>query len=193
MPMTNPNTIIYFVRHAESFYIAGEERSRGLSPKGKNDALRVTAKLEQAGIEIYLSSPYERAIQTISGGAAKHNDIVLVEDLRERHVGRIPEGHGTFKEAKFMLYDDFQYSFQDGESSLQAQQRAVKALLQLLKVYEGRKIAVGTHGDIMTLMLNYFDKTFHYDFWRSTTMPDIYKLEFEGDALVHVTREWSEL
>lgn len=30
----------------------------------------------------------------------------------------------------------------------------------------------------MTLMTNYFDHTFGFEFWESITMPDIYKLEF---------------
>lgn len=180
-------TIVYFVRHAESPYVAGEERSRGLSLKGEADALRVTAVLDQAGIDVYVSSPYKRAIQTIKS-TANHYLIEQIEDLREREVGIISEG--SFQEAKNKLYADFEFSFQDGESSAQAQNRGVQALLQLLKAHEGRRIAIGTHGDIMTLMLNYFDKSFHYDFWKSTTMPDIYRLEFDGTDLVQVAREW---
>jgi 2,3-bisphosphoglycerate-dependent phosphoglycerate mutase len=187
MEKTALKTTVYFVRHAESPYMAGEERSRGLSPKGEADALRVTAILEQVGIDVYVSSPYKRAIQTIKS-AANHYSIEQIEDLREREVGIISEG--SFLEAKNKLYADFGFSFPGGESSAQAQKRGVQALLQLLKAYEGRRIAIGTHGDIMTLMLNYFDKSFHYDFWKSTTMPDIYRLDFEGTDLVQVAREW---
>lgn len=76
-------TFIYFVRHAESPFVFGEERSRGLSDKGKSDALEVSTFLEHEDIEIYVSSPYERAIQTIKD-AAGNNEILLFEDLMER-------------------------------------------------------------------------------------------------------------
>lgn len=34
-------TTVYFVRHAQSIYSEGEERSRGLTDAGKNDSLEV--------------------------------------------------------------------------------------------------------------------------------------------------------
>ncbi|MNH46104.1 hypothetical protein D3C79_1087550 [compost metagenome] len=54
-------------------------------------------------------------------------------------------------------------------------------------------IALGTHGDILTLMLNYFDpQQFHYEFLKSSSMPDIYRAEFEGKQLLKVVREWGQ-
>lgn len=50
-----------------------------------------------------------------------------------------------------------------------------------------------THGDIMTLMLNHFDSRYGFDFWEATSMPDIYKLEFdEKNSLRSVSRLWNE-
>ncbi len=181
-------TYIYFVRHSESPFIIGEERSRGLSEKGKLEALKVTTILEKEEIGIYVSSPYERAIQTIKD-AAGNKEILIFEDLRERQIGIIPDN--KFKESKLMAYQDFDYYFPGGESSKDAQQRAIKILIDLLNTFEGKKIVIGTHGDVMTLMMNYFDKSYNYEFWESTTMPDIYKLQFEGINLINVTRQWN--
>ncbi|MNT86323.1 hypothetical protein D3C72_2265960 [compost metagenome] len=60
----------------------------------------------------------------------------------------------------------------------------------LLEKYEGSALAIGTHGDIMTLVINYYDRQYGYEFWQSTTMPDIYRLEFEGGELIKLIREW---
>jgi 2,3-bisphosphoglycerate-dependent phosphoglycerate mutase len=180
-------TYIFFVRHAESPYIPGEERLRGLSDKGISDALLIHSALKHEEIEVFISSPYERAIQTIKATAG-NNEILIFEDLRERQIGNIPDD--KFKESKQKVYQDFNFSFPEGESSKQAQERAIKVLLEVLNTYEGKKIVIGTHGDILTLMMNFFDKSFDYEFWRSTTMPDIYKLEMEGNKLIKVTREW---
>ncbi|WP_240479966.1 histidine phosphatase family protein [Paenibacillus fonticola] len=85
------------MRHAESPYVAGEERSRGLSTKGKADALKVRTILQNTSIDVFVSSPYERAIQTIRDATGNH-DIEIFEDLRERQIGTIPDH--KFKEAK---------------------------------------------------------------------------------------------
>lgn len=43
-------TIIYMVRHAESPYTEGTERSRGLTLKGKVNAAQITEILKDEGI-----------------------------------------------------------------------------------------------------------------------------------------------
>ncbi len=42
----------------------------------------------------------------------------------------------------------------------------------------------------MTIILNYFDKKYGYEFFEQTSKPDIYKLEFEELELTHVERLW---
>ncbi|WP_433942800.1 histidine phosphatase family protein [Paenibacillus sp. SN-8-1] len=180
-------TTIYFVRHAESPYVDGQERSRCLSDKGRVDSLIVGDILQNEEINHFVSSPYDRAIQTIKNAAGSH-DITTFEDLRERNIGVIPEN--KFKESKFKVYQDFDFSFPEGESSTVAQQRAIRILMKLLSTYGGTKVVIGTHGDIMTLMMNYFDKSYDYNFWDTTTMPDIYKLDFNKTELIKVTRLW---
>ncbi|SDE43907.1 2,3-bisphosphoglycerate-dependent phosphoglycerate mutase [Paenibacillus sp. UNCCL117] len=61
----------------------------------------------------------------------------------------------------------------------------------MIEEFKGKRIVVGTHGDIMTLMMNYVDPRYSYEFWRSLTMPDIYKLEFEEHTFKSATRLWS--
>jgi 2,3-bisphosphoglycerate-dependent phosphoglycerate mutase len=170
-------------------YVAGQERTRSLTDKGVADAHKVGMILHNEIIDCYVSSPYKRAIQTIENAAGDY-EIELFEDLREREIGRIPDN--KFKESKLQVYEDFEFSFPEGESSNDAQHRAITVLLDLLQAYEGKKIVLGTHGDIMTLMLNYFDKTYHYDFWESTTIPDVYKLDFHKMDLIRVTRKWAD-
>lgn len=177
------------MRHAESPFIGGMERTRGLSDKGKIDAERIVPLLLKEGIDLFISSPYERAIQTIKPLAdACEKEITIVEDLRERQIGVFQEG--TFKDAKRKVYSDFSFAFEDGESSDDAQKRAIDQLERILHEHAGKTIVLGTHGDIMTLMMNYFDKQYNFDFWQSATMPDIYELRFEGTKFKRATRKW---
>lgn len=62
-----------------------DEWTRGLSPKGEEDALRVTECLKDEGIDVMYSSPYIRAVNTIADLADKlGQEIILIDDLRER-------------------------------------------------------------------------------------------------------------
>lgn len=182
-------TSIYFVRHAESIYVEGKERSRGLTVKGIEDSEVIKDRLINEEIDYFISSPYQRSIQTITPAAeAYFKDIVIEEDLRERAIGEFEPL--SFYEAKQKVYEQFDYSFLGGESSHHAQRRTVRVIEDVLKTYAGKKIVIGTHGDIMTLMMNYFDERYGFDFWQSTSMPDIYKLRFEQNTYVSTERLW---
>lgn len=63
---------------------------------------------------------------------------------------------------------------------------------QILEEYKGEKVAIGTHGHVMTLMMNYFDSSYGLDFMNQTKKPDIYRLQFDEMELENVTRLWSE-
>lgn len=182
-------TIIYFVRHAESPFIADIERTRGLSEKGEFKSIQVKNILIDQKIDYILSSPYERAIQTVKPLADElKKEIIVFEGLKERALGNI--GDIQFKEAKQQLYLDFSFHFQGGESSKDSQERAIKDMNKILQEFEGKIIVIGTHGDIMTLMMNYFDDRYDINFWESTSMPDIYQLRFKEDILKEVKRIW---
>src|SRR5690349_11662214 len=78
-------TFIYMVRHGESPKTEENERTRGLTEKGKLDTYRITDILQGKGIEVFVSSPYHRSILTIQELAKRLGQEVLVfEDLKER-------------------------------------------------------------------------------------------------------------
>lgn len=188
-------TIIYMVRHAESPYTEGNERTRGLTPKGKIKVGNVTEILKNEGIDIIISSPYARAILSVEGLAQQLNlDIKIFEDLRERHFAR--EDY-IIENTELMSiirekFNEPDYTLPGGESNRVCQNRSIAVLTSILNEYEGRKIAVGTHGLVMTLMMNHFDLNYGLDFLNQIKKPDIYKMEFEDSKLKEVTRLWNE-
>jgi len=184
-------TTIYMVRHAESPYSEGNEWTRGLTLEGMKKAQEITEILKEEGINVIVSSPYARSILTIEGLARELNlDIKIFEDLRERHFSGddyiIP--HDEFMLAIKQSFIDPDYSLPGGESNNVCQNRAIVVLNTILKEYEGMKIAIGTHGNVMTLMMNYFDSNYGFDFLNQTKKPDIYKLQIENMELKEVTR-----
>lgn len=186
------NTTLYFVRHAESVYVEGQERERGLTERGMLDAAKIADVLVQERIRWFYSSPYRRAVDTLRVLAGNCGcEITMEEDLRERKLSGKDLGKENFREAKQRVFLDPEFAFPGGESSVEAGMRAVAVLERILQQHAGEKVAIGTHGDIMTLMLNHYDPAYGYEFWESTSMPDIYKLEMDAERrLVGIERLW---
>ncbi|AIE78977.1 Phosphoglycerate mutase family 2 [Bacillus cereus] len=100
-------TTIYFVRHAHSTYTK-EEQERPLSEKGHLDAENVTRLLKDKHIDVVISSPYKRAIQTVQGIAnTYHVSIEIEEDLRERLLSSEPVA--DFNDAIENVWEDWEF------------------------------------------------------------------------------------
>ncbi|UTE78623.1 histidine phosphatase family protein [Rossellomorea sp. KS-H15a] len=188
------NTQIYMIRHGDSPK-EGPERTRGLTKKGIADAQKVTELLKKENMDVVVSSPYLRSVQTVEG-ISQHigQSVIVEEDLKERifstNNNRISDQElGPLLEASF---HDPNFSLEGAESNAECQRRAVALLDTLLHTHEGKKIAVGTHGAIMTLMMGHYDSRYDLDFLHSTSKPDIYRMEFNGHELVRVQRLWTE-
>ena len=183
------STTIYFVRHAHSTYTP-DELGRPLSLEGLKDVSRISNILEKEEIEVVLSSPYKRAIQTVEGIAKVIGKNVIIEDdFKERKLsGKTVE---DFNSAITKVWENPNFSWEGGESNHTAQKRGVHAMLKVLKKYENKNIAVGTHGNIMVLMMNYFDEKYGFNFWKELDMPDVYKLTFDHLNLKNVNRIWT--
>ena len=179
-------TTIYFVRHAHSTYTK-EERERPLSEKGQLDAENVTHLLKDRHIDVVISSPYKRAIQTVQGIANTYDvSIQIEEDLRERLLSS--ESVTDFNDAVQKVWEDWDFAHEGGESNDVAQRRAVICMQNILKKYEDQNIVIGTHGNIMVLLMNYFDSKYDFRFWKTIRMPDIFKLNFHNEDLVSAER-----
>lgn len=179
-------TTIYFVRHAHSTYTA-DEFTRPLSERGMHDVAGITDLLVGENVDIVTSSPYKRAIQTVQGIADYlEQEIKVIDDLKERALTSAPAK--DFTSAMEAVWQNPRFAWEGGESNVEAQSRGVNALKSLLCEYKGKKVVLGTHGNIMVLMLNYFDERYGYEFWKELDMPDIYKASFENDTLVSVDK-----
>ncbi|MGD6965628.1 histidine phosphatase family protein [Rossellomorea vietnamensis] len=189
-------TFVYMVRHGDSPK-EGKERVRGLSDTGLIDVQRVTEILKREGIQTIVSSPYRRAVLTVEPIANTiGEEVAILEDLKER-VFSPEENRVDDKQLMPLLeksFEDKYYTLEGGESNADCQHRAVAALREIVSTFSGQKIAIGTHGAVMTLMMGYFDEKYNsLKFLHSTTKPDIYRMEFEGERLVEVDRLWPPL
>lgn len=179
-------TNIYLVRHAEVEY-THDDFLRPLTEKGILDTEKVTKVFKNIKVDVVISSPYIRAIDTIEGIAIdKGLDILIINDFRERKVSDVfIDDFNTFS---LRQWENFDYALDNGESLKQVQERGIKALNSILKQYKDNNIVIGTHGTILSTILNYYDRSYDYNFWKTLKMPDIFRLEFEDKKIVNIKR-----
>lgn len=187
-------TFIYMVRHGESPKAdGGNERTRGLTLKGESDAQIVAKLLKDEGIDTFISSPYSRAILTIEGLAQSlGKEMIFFEELKEVvFIGddKILPDKEVYPLVKKM-FSEPDFSLPGGESYTNCRKRVVTILKNIISKYEGKKVAIGTHGAVMTMMMGYFDPQFDLDFLLKTSKPDIYKMEFDEGILTKTERLW---
>lgn len=181
-------TTIYFIRHAESPFILGQERERPLSEKGKESAEKLVSSLNKIEFDAVFSSPYKRAIQTLDG-LIDPSKIVIEEGLRERAIKgqyKLPQNEINLVLRK--SFENIDFCLEGGESVKEAQNRSLPIIFDILGNPDFENVAIGTHGNIMTSILNYFEPSLGYDFWKSTEKPDIYQLSFDGYHLVEIVK-----
>lgn len=182
-------TTVYFVRHAEPNYDNHDDISRELSNKGLRDRKLVTEFLLDKQIDVVLSSPYKRAIDTIADFAELTDlEIQIIEDFRERKVDS--EWIDDFNAFCEKQWENFDYKLSDGETLKEVQSRNISALDTVLKTYNEKNIVVGSHGTALSTIINYYDKTFGYsDFEKiRNLMPWVVKFVFKGDTCIKIVQ-----
>lgn len=161
------STFVYMVRHGESPK-EGNERTRGLTEKGYLDAQRVTDIMKDEEVDAVVSSPYVRSILTVEKLAQQIGRKVLVfEDLKER-IFSSEDNRVSDKELFPLLEKSFSetnFSLEGGESNADCQKRAIKVLKELLDTFRDKKVVIGTHRAVMTLMMGHFDSTYDLNFY----------------------------
>ncbi len=180
-------TNVYFVRHAEPNYNNRDDKMRELTTKGLTDRLLVTNYLSDKNIDILLSSPYKRSIDTIKEYADKFNmEINIIDDFRERKADNVwIEDFDSFCMSQ---WNDFTYKLSDGESLYEVQQRNIGALNKILKTHNNKNIVVGSHGTALSTVINYYDRSFAYNEYTNikSLFPFIAKFTFKETNFISV-------
>lgn len=176
-------TKIYYVRHAEPNYKNYNDSLRELTPKGRKDVKLVTEFLADKDIDLIVSSPYKRAIDTIGDFAKKVSlDIKIEDDFRERKVG--DDWLKVFPAYAHRQWSDFYYKLENGECLQEVQDRNIRALKKLLDENKGKNIVIAGHGTALSTIINYFDKSYGYENFMAMVdkMPWIVEFDFDNEG-----------
>ena len=202
------DTIIYLIRHAETVQENGIRNTTEnpqminekeiLSVYGEKQSQKLSENIELSHIDSIWSSSYTRAKATAKYIASKNNlPINIDSSLNERKLGNLKELGEFMKDKKTrdpsqeqLLDRNFKTS--DGESAEDTRQRMTKCFDKILQEYNGKKIAVVSHGgSIKFFLLNWCEvnddvKLVYKNTVLDITSPCLLKLTFRENELLNL-------
>jgi len=185
-------TKVYFIRHAEperSSDSVYNDRTYPLSKKGLADRKLVTEYLLDKNIDVIISSPFKRAVDTIVDFSEKvGHEIELIEDFRERAISNV--WIDDFKVYAEKQWADFSYKLDGGESLSEVQERNICALHYVLERHKNKNIVIGTHGQALSSIINYYDSTYGFNDFMAMAhiMPWVAKMSFDGNRCMEIEK-----
>jgi 2,3-bisphosphoglycerate-dependent phosphoglycerate mutase len=175
------STTIYLVRHAESQPSADvPEPQWPLSARGAEQARALVPAMRALGIGTIYSSPYPRALHTLTPLAdALGKQVMVVHELHERVLSR-RNLNEEFWPTIERYWQDSEWALPDGESNRVCAQRMVNAIDELAVRHPGEVLALASHGNALALYLGTIDRSFGYAQWRAMRTPDLFCVRYEA-------------
>jgi broad specificity phosphatase PhoE len=158
-------TVLFLIRHGETDWIgeklAGRLPDVHLNAEGRGHAERLAAMLQPIPLAAVYSSPLERAVETAEPTArAAGKPILRSELLQEVDFGELAgKAFSEFRETplwKQVHLRPAEVRYPGGESLVEAQERAVRAIEDIHARYESGTVALFTHSDTIRLAVAHF-------------------------------------
>lgn len=175
--------LIYLIRHAENDFnrkgkLAGWLPGIHLNDKGDSQARGLVGIFSNIAIQAIYASPLDRTIETAKPLAAeKKLEIMPREGIGEIHYGTW-QGRSLKYLRKRKLWLKIKYTpslvrFPEGESFVEAQNRAVAEIEHMRSLHKGSKEAIAcfSHADIIKLIIAHYIGLPLDLFQRLTIMP----------------------
>jgi 2,3-bisphosphoglycerate-dependent phosphoglycerate mutase len=164
---------IYIIRHCKA---EGQPSESQLTERGFMQANELADFLTNKKVDRIISSPFLRAIQSIEPFAKSANIKVEIDSrLSERVLSS--RSYPNWLDKLKATFNDVELKYEGGESSKEAMYRIVKVVEDIVASDADNTIIV-THGNIMSLLLNYYDKSFGFEQWKGLSNPDVFLLQF---------------
>ena len=162
---------LYVARHGETLWNA-ENKICGrtdlpLTEEGLRQAQLLADRVEKLSIDMILSSPMLRAMQTAEPAAKRKNLPILTDErLIEQNYG-VYEGLDRQHPGFLANKRQFAYRYPGGESMMDVAYRVYSLIKELKERYPDQNVLLVCHGDVCRLIRTYFEdmtneEFFHY-------------------------------
>lgn len=177
---------VYIVRHCSA---EGQGADADLTDEGHRQAVELKDFLLKHDIEHIVSSPYNRAVQSIEPLAHELNlEIPTDERLKERVLSS--KNHSDWMEKLKATFLNKKLAYEGGESSAAATGRIQAVVGEVTEQHTGNT-AIVTHGNLMSLLLNHYDDSFGFENWQQLSNPDVYAFTRNNNTVL-VERIWQQ-
>ncbi|MFC4354328.1 histidine phosphatase family protein [Chryseomicrobium palamuruense] len=160
---------IYIIRHCQA---EGQAADAKLTELGEKQAEELARFLKNISVEIIISSPYIRAIQTIQP-LALQKGIEIDTDVRLKERVLSQHSHPDWLEKLQATFKDSDLKYDSGESSNEATER-IRAVVDEILESEYETVVLVTHGNLMSLLLREYTDEFGFNEWQTLSNPDAY-------------------
>lgn len=161
---------LYVARHGQTVWNAQNKvcgvTDAELTEKGIEQAEKL-ADIVPDNIDVIITSPLRRAVETGRIVAAKNNIPLYIEELLIEQNYGIYEGVDR-KDPRFLNNKrNFAYRYPGGESMMQVAYRIYGFIDRVRKEYQGKNVLLISHGGVCRIIRTYFidmtnDEFFNY-------------------------------
>jgi len=175
---------IYIIRHCAA---EGQPSEARLTSLGIKQSIKLSEFFEAKSINRIISSPFLRAIKTIEPISQRKNLSIEIDNrLSERILST--QDYPDWLEKLEKTFDDLDVKYEGGESSIEAMNRIVQ-LIEEVVCSDYLNTIIVTHGNLMSLLLKHFDHEFGFENWKNLSNPDVYLIRMK-ELHTSVKRIW---
>lgn len=162
---------LYVARHGQTVWNAQNKvcgvTDVELTEKGIEQAEKL-ADIVPDNIDVIITSPLKRAIETGKIVAEKNNIPMYIEELLIEQNYGIYEGIDR-KDPQFLNNKrNFAYRYPDGESMMQVAYRIYGFIDKIKKEYQGKNVLLISHGGVCRIIRTYFIDMTNEEFFNYT-------------------------
>ena len=139
-----------------------------LSEKGIAQAKKLADTLQNYHIDVILSSPLSRAIETSRIIAEKSKAALQVEELLIEQNYGIYEGMDRKNDRFLANKRNFAYKYPGGESMMQTAYRVYGVIDKIKERYPGKTVLIVSHGGVCRIIRTYFQDMTNDEFFDYT-------------------------
>lgn len=173
---------IYLIRHGQA---TGQACEADLTEAGERQAESLAEFLAPLAPEAVWSSPFRRAVRT-AAPLARRRALPLQTDERLSEWGLAGQLREDWLERLQEAFADPDRCLPGGESGHMAMTRGLSVLEDIAQIKAAR-VAVITHGGLLTLLLHHFDSGYGFAEWQRLTTPDLFEVDWQCSG---VRRIW---
>jgi len=166
------NNKLIFLRHAETKKDKSIPVSQWvLTEEGEKNSKELINDQYLLDVDVIITSTEKKSFQTAKPLADKLNkEIIQIKDLSElnRDKGKLMTKE-DYDKMKVKIFEDLNFTDFGWETCNHALERFRKAVEEIDKIYENKKILIVAHGTVMTLYFSYLQNSLDNIFarWKS--------------------------